>query len=327
MPRLQREKRIFSALFMSSVCILAVLILCSLISIIPVSQSMINCSSTSYDAEGPFFSEDAPNRISFIENGTDGTLLFIYGKVISTYCVPMDGMYLDFWQTDADGNYDNDGYEMRGGMYVNENGEYNLTTVIPGIYSNRPRHIHVKLSLNGVHHLTTQLYFDDYSGTNIDLQMELLEVRNSSLNSNNDSVFVASFDFVLNSSLVINSSLLNSTSAVYSSSVFNSSVLNSTSTVNSSSVLNSSALNSTSAVYSSSALDSTAYELYSSSELLSTLSSSTVTDEFNMNISLTDTDSSDSSDTNEKSDGLSKMETKEITVSLIGLALYLCTLL
>jgi protocatechuate 3,4-dioxygenase beta subunit len=68
---------------------------------------------------------------------------------------------VDFWQTDANGAYDNAGYRMRGHQFTDEAGRYTLETVIPGLYPGRTRHIHVKVQAPNQPALTTQLYFPD----------------------------------------------------------------------------------------------------------------------------------------------------------------------
>jgi protocatechuate 3,4-dioxygenase beta subunit len=78
---------------------------------------------------------------------------------LTTDCKPVKGALLDFWQADANGQYDNQGYKMRGHQYTDENGQFRLETVIPGLYPGRTRHIHVKAQAPNQSILTTQLYF------------------------------------------------------------------------------------------------------------------------------------------------------------------------
>ena len=72
---------------------------------------------------------------------------------------PLGGTLLDFWQTDDAGNYDNQGFSMRGHQYTDADGNYMLETVVPGLYPGRTRHIHVKVQAPNGPVLTTQLYF------------------------------------------------------------------------------------------------------------------------------------------------------------------------
>lgn len=76
-------------------------------------------------------------------------------------CNPIPGAVLDFWQADANGNYDSEGYNLRGKVTAGTNGTYHLDTIVPGKYESRPRHIHAKVWVNENELLTTQLYIVD----------------------------------------------------------------------------------------------------------------------------------------------------------------------
>lgn len=89
----------------------------------------------------------------------EGTKLVLTGTVLTTDCRPVERALLDFWQADDGGSYDNDGYRLRGHQFSDAEGRYELTTVVPGIYPGRTRHIHVKVQAPNASVLTTQLYF------------------------------------------------------------------------------------------------------------------------------------------------------------------------
>jgi protocatechuate 3,4-dioxygenase beta subunit len=86
-------------------------------------------------------------------------VLVLSGRVLTTGCRPIRGALLDFWQADAGGRYDNRGYRLRGPQLTDADGRYRLTTVVPGLYPGRTRHIHVKARHPRGRLLTTQLYF------------------------------------------------------------------------------------------------------------------------------------------------------------------------
>jgi protocatechuate 3,4-dioxygenase beta subunit len=88
-----------------------------------------------------------------------GTKLVITGYVYTVDCKPVANALLDFWQADASGVYDNSGYTLRGHQYTDANGMYQLTTVVPGLYTGRTEHIHVKVQAPNAKLITTQLYF------------------------------------------------------------------------------------------------------------------------------------------------------------------------
>jgi protocatechuate 3,4-dioxygenase beta subunit len=114
---------------------------------------------TPEQTEGPYFSTGSPRRRSLLASGVRGTPLTITGYVLTTACKPIRRAKLDFWQANARGVYDNEGYRLRGHQFTDAAGRYRLDTVVPGIYAGRTKHIHVKVQRPGGEVLTTQLYF------------------------------------------------------------------------------------------------------------------------------------------------------------------------
>jgi protocatechuate 3,4-dioxygenase beta subunit len=137
-----------------------------------VSSAEIDCTSpaalTPAVAEGPYYTPDTPERTSILETDMSGTQLILTGYVLTQDCQPIPGAWLDFWQADAQGEYDNIGYRLRGHQFTDANGRYQLETIIPGEYPGRPQHIHVKIQAPGGPELTTQLYFPDSAGNESD---------------------------------------------------------------------------------------------------------------------------------------------------------------
>jgi len=117
--------------------------------------------ATAPQTEGPFYTPDTPRRQSLLEPGMAGRKLVVSGYVYDTACQPIPGALLDFWQCDDAGVYDNAGYRLRGHQFADEEGRFVLETVIPGLYTGRTRHIHVKAQAPNQPVLTTQLYFPD----------------------------------------------------------------------------------------------------------------------------------------------------------------------
>lgn len=116
---------------------------------------------TRANAEGPYYKPGSPERASLLEGGLPGTRLLVAGYVLSAACDPIAGAWLDFWQADGSGQYDNIGYRLRGHQFSDDAGLYRLETILPALYGSRPRHIHVKVQPLGGPILTTQLYFPD----------------------------------------------------------------------------------------------------------------------------------------------------------------------
>ena len=118
-----------------------------------------NPSLTPPQTDGPFYTPSTPQRVSLLESGLTGPRMVLAGYVLSRQCQPVPGALLDFWQADAAGAYDNAGYRLRGHQFADENGRYELETIVPGLYPGRTRHFHVKVQAPGGPILTTQLYF------------------------------------------------------------------------------------------------------------------------------------------------------------------------
>jgi protocatechuate 3,4-dioxygenase beta subunit len=114
---------------------------------------------TPAQTEGPYFTPNSPLRRSIVPAGAPGTRLTLSGRVLTTSGRPVARALLDFWQCDARGAYDNEGYRFRGHLFTDAQGRYTLTTVVPGLYPGRTRHIHVKAQRPRRQVLTTQLYF------------------------------------------------------------------------------------------------------------------------------------------------------------------------
>ncbi len=127
------------------------------------------CAPTADNIEGPFFKRGAPHRADLRNAATPGMALAIRGRVLDTACQPLAGAVLDIWHADARGEYDNEGWNLRGRLTTDAHGNFHIASIIPGRYLNgsryRPRHVHVKLVAAGHAPLTTQLYFpgDEYN--------------------------------------------------------------------------------------------------------------------------------------------------------------------
>jgi protocatechuate 3,4-dioxygenase beta subunit len=116
---------------------------------------------TPAQTEGPYYTPDTPERKSLIEPGMTGTKLILAGYVLDADCQPIPNAWLDFWQANDEGEYDNAGYVMRGHQFTDAAGRYQLETVFPGLYPGRTRHIHVKVQAPNGPILTSQIYFPD----------------------------------------------------------------------------------------------------------------------------------------------------------------------
>ena len=115
--------------------------------------------TTPEQTEGPYYTPDTPERTSLLEPDMPGTRLNLTGYVYSTDCRPVERALFDVWHADDAGEYDNVGYRLRGHQFADEDGRYELETIVPGLYPGRTRHIHVKVQAPDQPVLTSQLYF------------------------------------------------------------------------------------------------------------------------------------------------------------------------
>jgi protocatechuate 3,4-dioxygenase beta subunit len=143
---------------------------------------------------GPFYKPRSPLRVSLLEPGMGGTRIVLTGSVLATNCRPIAGALLDFWQADDRGGYDNVGFRLRGHQFADEQGRYRLETVVPGLYTGRTRHFHVRVQAPNQPALTTQLYFPGEPGNQGDFIFRpelVMAVRDET------GAKVGAFDFVL----------------------------------------------------------------------------------------------------------------------------------
>lgn len=121
------------------------------------------CKLTESDMLGPFYKEGAPFKQKLGE-GVEGERLIITGKVMDMRCQPVQDAILDVWQANSTGEYDNEGFTLRGKVKTDIDGKYVIDTIVPKEYTAgdiiRPGHIHLKVGAPNQPTLTTQLYFE-----------------------------------------------------------------------------------------------------------------------------------------------------------------------
>jgi protocatechuate 3,4-dioxygenase beta subunit len=113
------------------------------------------------ETEGPYFKASSPEKSNLFADVSAGTKLVVAGTVLTTACQPVNRALIDVWQADDAGAYDNSGYTLRGHLFTDAKGAYEFTTVVPGLYPGRTRHIHIKVQAPNGPVLTTQLFFPD----------------------------------------------------------------------------------------------------------------------------------------------------------------------
>jgi len=123
------------------------------------SGNKTSATTTVELTEGPYYTLGSPEDAVLYKDGVAGTKLVITGYVYDTNCQPVANAWLDFWQADANGVYDNSGYILRGHQYTDSTGRFELVTVVPGIYPGRTEHIHFKVQAPNGTTITSQLFF------------------------------------------------------------------------------------------------------------------------------------------------------------------------
>jgi hydroxyquinol 1,2-dioxygenase len=132
---------------------------------------------------GPFYWEGAPDlpRGSNLAEGVKGEPTFYSGRVLSADGKPLANALLDIWSGDGDGNYDmqipgETAMKARGKIRTDAEGRYWFRSIRPTFYPvptdgpvgrmlramgrhpNRPGHIHMIVSAEGHHPVTTHLF-------------------------------------------------------------------------------------------------------------------------------------------------------------------------
>ena len=75
---------------------------------------------------------------------------------------------VNFWHCNHDGEYDMVGYRYTGYVVTDDDGRYELTTIIPGAYQPRQaKHLHVKVQAIS-RPVTTQLFLEGEPGNTAD---------------------------------------------------------------------------------------------------------------------------------------------------------------
>src|SRR4030095_10943373 len=105
---------------------------------------------------------------NLLEDGMPGERIALAGFVLDRRCRPVDRALLDLWHCDATGQYDNQGYRLRGHQFSDAQGRFVFETIVPGVYPGRTRHYHIKVQAPGQKVLTTQLYFPGEPGNEED---------------------------------------------------------------------------------------------------------------------------------------------------------------
>ena len=147
-----------------------------------------NCTVSPSETKGPFPIK-TPSQLVLenIKSDRIGIALLI-NLIIenkTNNCAPLEGVLVDVWHCDKDGNYSEYGgtqmqqtdytavHFLRGRQTTNSKGEVSFISIFPGWYQGRAPHVHVEvLNSSGSSLLVTQIAFPEtissevYSSTN-----------------------------------------------------------------------------------------------------------------------------------------------------------------
>src|SRR5438309_4820860 len=70
------------------------------------------------ETEGPFFKVRSRQRSDLRESGIGGRRVELSGYVLTRSCRPLAGALVDLWHADSKGDYDNNGFRLRGHVFT-----------------------------------------------------------------------------------------------------------------------------------------------------------------------------------------------------------------
>jgi protocatechuate 3,4-dioxygenase beta subunit len=146
----------------------------------PAPQCRTACGPTASATEGPFYVANAPEGVDINPGKAPGQPMRIGGTVYSQDGVtPLKRARVEIWHADAQGDYHPNGngdisryrrgeINLRGWATTDDAGRYAFTSIVPAQYPGRRRHIHWKITAPGHAPLTTQSYWIEERGTEVD---------------------------------------------------------------------------------------------------------------------------------------------------------------
>src|SRR4051812_34689003 len=126
--------------------------------------------------EGPYYPDHLPldqdNDLIHVAGdkvAALGTVASFGGRLLNVDGKPMSGATIELWQADNNGCYIHSNGVQRGQqrdahfqgygkMETNAKGEYRFRTILPGLYTGRTRHWHIRAKRGDKRLLTTQLF-------------------------------------------------------------------------------------------------------------------------------------------------------------------------
>lgn len=141
---------------------------------------------TPRQTEGPFYPKDwtgdIDNDLVLVQGEAAkslGHVTHVAGKILDAAGHPVRNAQVEIWQCDANGVYRHPrdtswerkrdpGFQSRGRMVTDTEGNYSFRTIRPVAYPGRTPHIHFKVDAPGKEQLITQMYVDGDPGNERD---------------------------------------------------------------------------------------------------------------------------------------------------------------
>ncbi|MDF1792603.1 MAG: hypothetical protein P1U88_11870 [Thalassobaculaceae bacterium] len=114
--------------------------------------------TTPWQPAGEYFLEGAPERVNLADDDPGGVTVELFGSVFDSHCHPVIGARIDIWQSDHFGQYDEEGFKLRGHQVTGPSGTYCFVTVIPAPHDDDPPHFHTRVIGPAGKRLTTNVY-------------------------------------------------------------------------------------------------------------------------------------------------------------------------
>jgi protocatechuate 3,4-dioxygenase beta subunit len=157
------------------------------------------CVETDGDIKGPFYESDAPVGNDLDIHDEKGVRLMVTGLVLDVDCNPIRNAVIELWHADTAGDYDDTAtMKYRGQFATDDKGAYWFRSIVPGRYLNgaefRPAHLHIKIWVDGIELLTTQLYF---SGDPYNKNDDWYDVKREMAMTKTTDEWTSTFDFVV----------------------------------------------------------------------------------------------------------------------------------
>lgn len=147
------------------------------------SEPQSTCTDiTTNVEEGPYYVGNMPqlkdNNLNYTHIPGEPIKIvgYVYGGTGKDK--PLAGAKIDLWQADGNGvyhpeangdisQYSSDQLALRGYILTDTNGRFEFTSIYPGYYTGRARHIHAKISADHYNPVTTQLIMQPKPGDGV----------------------------------------------------------------------------------------------------------------------------------------------------------------